>query len=40
MKSLEKEDFMEVKGQQGLRRAVEIAVAGEHNLLIIGPWCR
>ena len=32
-----KEDFAEVKGQQGLRRAVEIAVAGEHNLLIIGP---
>ena len=32
-----KDDFSEVKGQQGLRRAVEIAVAGEHNLLIIGP---
>ena len=31
------EDFKEVKGQHALRRAVEIAVAGGHNLLIIGP---
>jgi magnesium chelatase family protein len=31
------EDFSEIKGQYGLRRAVEIAVAGGHNLLIIGP---
>ena len=30
-------DFSEVKGQQNLRRAVEVAVAGGHNLLIIGP---
>ncbi|MFW5882929.1 MAG: YifB family Mg chelatase-like AAA ATPase [Verrucomicrobiota bacterium] len=30
-------DFAEVKGQTGLRRAVEIAVAGAHNLLMIGP---
>lgn len=30
-------DFSEVKGQRALRRAVEIAVAGGHNLLIIGP---
>jgi magnesium chelatase family protein len=30
-------DFSEVKGQQALRRAVEVAVAGNHNLLIIGP---
>jgi magnesium chelatase family protein len=30
-------DFSEVKGQAGLRRAVEVAVAGGHNLLIIGP---
>ena len=29
-----KDDFSEVKGQQGLRRAVEIAVAGEHNLFM------
>ncbi|MDR2429428.1 MAG: YifB family Mg chelatase-like AAA ATPase [Puniceicoccales bacterium] len=30
-------DFAEVKGQHSLRRAVEIAVAGGHNLLMIGP---
>ena len=30
-------DFSEVKGQTALRRAVEIAVAGGHNLLVIGP---
>ncbi len=30
-------DFSEVKGQLGLRRAVEVAVAGGHNLLVIGP---
>lgn len=30
-------DFSEVKGQYAVRRAVEIAVAGGHNLLMIGP---
>ncbi|MGF1485235.1 MAG: YifB family Mg chelatase-like AAA ATPase [Opitutales bacterium] len=30
-------DFSEVKGQAAVRRAVEIAVAGEHNILLIGP---
>jgi magnesium chelatase family protein len=30
-------DFSEVKGQASLRRAVEISVAGNHNLLVIGP---
>jgi len=29
-------DFSEVKGQQSVRRAVEIAVSGGHNLLMIG----
>ena len=29
-------DFAEVKGQHAVRRAVEIAVSGGHNLLIIG----
>jgi magnesium chelatase family protein len=30
-------DFSEIKGQPALRRAVEVAVAGNHNLLMIGP---
>ena len=30
-------DFNEVKGQKKLRRAVEVAVSGGHNLLIVGP---
>ena len=30
-------DFSEVKGQANLRRALEVAVAGGHNILIIGP---
>ncbi len=29
-------DFSEIKGQHALRRAVEVAVAGAHNLLMIG----
>ncbi len=30
-------DFSEVKGQAGVRRATEVAVAGGHNLLLLGP---
>ena len=30
-------DFSEIKGQHALRRAVEVAAAGGHNILIIGP---
>ncbi len=30
-------DFADIKGQLAVRRAVEVAVAGGHNLIMIGP---